>query len=137
MQLLVIALMVLLVGCAPTMPKLPVTATPEDRQRGDTCHAATMKRLEDDPVSILTWQRPVQWGDYVQYIPTPERVAGAGLLLVTAPVWYPIMKSRESQRRYDPAFERCLRHGPDYLGWIREPTRFTMPEPDEHWAVRR
>jgi len=85
----------------------------------------------------------------------PQRVAGTTLLIVSAPVWYPIMKSRHDQKSYDTAFDRCMVHGVAALATASDPmcypglgregvafcprdiTAISLLDSDSHWMVRR
>jgi len=137
----------LLAGCAPKMIPLPATATDDHRRRAEACHAVALKAAVETPGPLASW-RPGAI--------TEIGLAVGALALVSAPIWYPILKSQREQKAYDAAFDRCIVHGPAAVATMgnttcyqelagpsgeafcpRDITGFELLESDSHWAVRR
>lgn len=98
MRLALLALALLLAGCAPKVAPIPATATAPQRVQWEVCHAyAQVTPKPAWPGQAPTW-----------YNLTPD---GLALGIAFAPIWYPIAKTRSDQRAYDAAFDRCIIHG--------------------------
>jgi hypothetical protein len=99
----------ILAGCAPTMATLPTTASAADRRQAERCHARALEEANQAPGPLRAHFAKATPGEVaVGALQTLANLPAAAVVLVTAPVWYPIAKTKHHQRLYDDAVARCL-----------------------------
>ena len=102
----------ILTACAPTMATLPVTASAEDRRQAARCHARALDEMARGPSVVQDHLARTNTHWVSLFNPVTFAVVA-----VAAPVWYPIAKTKHTQRLYDDAVARCLEGGEAEWDW--------------------
>jgi hypothetical protein len=104
----------ILTSCAPTLAKLP----PPETLAELACDGRARAEAKQAPGALSAHFAKATPGEVaVGSLQALANFPVAAAMLVAAPVWYPIAKTKHNQRLYDDALARCVEAGAAAAEW--------------------